>query len=280
MNSYAYFNGKFGKKGDISIPLSDRSIYFGDAIYEVAIGCYDRIMWEEDHLDRLIKNCKAIGIDIGYKKNFLSSLLREIAIRSGLESYLIYLQISRDMPMRKHSADGSKANLLITIDPIEINETEAPLRLITSPDLRYNYCNVKATNLLPAVLASTEAEKRGCDEAIFIRDGLVTEGAKSNILIINQGRVITPPLSPHILPGITRAHLLGICERERIPLEESNFSLQQLYSADEVLITSTTKLCRRADIIDNISVGGKNTELAEFLRSRLYQEYLSCKSPE
>ena len=81
MSSYAYFNGKFGKKEDIAIPLSDRSIYFGDAIYEVAIGCYDRIMWEADHLERLMKSCERAKIDHNYDKKQISSLLREIAVR-------------------------------------------------------------------------------------------------------------------------------------------------------------------------------------------------------
>ena len=280
MSSYAYFNGKFGKKEDIAIPLSDRSIYFGDAIYEVAIGCYDRIMWEADHLERLMKSCERAKIDHNYDKKHLSSLLREIAVRSMLESYLIYLQISRDMPVRKHSAEGSKANLLVTIEPIEIPEKEEAMKLITFPDLRYSYCDIKATNLLPAVLASTEAEKRGYDEAIFIKENNITEGAKSNILIIKQGRVITPPLSRQILPGITRAHLLAICKEENIPSEEREISLDELYTADEVLVTSTTKLCRRASLVNFTSVGGKDPELADLLRRRLYQDYLSCRKPE
>ena len=75
MCSYAYYNGKFGKKEEISIPLSDRSIYFGDAVYDVALGSYDRIMWESEHLDRLLANAKRLGIIHPYSKKHYAQKL-------------------------------------------------------------------------------------------------------------------------------------------------------------------------------------------------------------
>ncbi|MBQ8302951.1 MAG: aminotransferase class IV [Clostridia bacterium] len=279
MNSYAYYNGDFGKKDSIKIPLSDRSIFFGDAVYDAAIGCYDRILWENDHIDRLLLNAKRLEINHSYTKKFLSELLREIAVKSMIESYFLYIQISRNLEKRVHSAFGSGANLLITVDHINIDDECQPLKLTIADDLRYGYCDIKTVNLLPAVIASTNAEKRGYDEVVLVKNGVVTECVKSNISIIKRGRILSHPKSHRILPGITRDHLLRTCVANQIEVEERPFTVEELFSADEILVTSTSKLCRPVSFIDDISVGGKNALLADFLCRKIYEEYaIYCKT--
>ncbi len=278
MNSYAYYNGKFGKREEIFIPLSDRCIFFGDAVYDAVIGSYDRIMWENEHIDRLLDNAKKMGIKHSYTRRFLSDLLREIGIRSMIDTYMLYVQISRDLSTRRHSAIGCGANLLVTVEPITIEKDPRPMKLITFPDKRYGYCDVKTVNLIPAVLSATAAEKDKFDEAVFIKDGIVTECTKSNISILKQGRLITHPKSEHILPGVVRAHLLFACKHFGIPFEERKFTKEELLSADEILVTSTTKLCKTADRIDNYSAGGKDPKKAKLLCDFLYSEFeKNCK---
>ena len=278
MNSYAYYNGKFGKRNEILIPLSDRSIFFGDAVYDAAIGSYDRILWEDEHITRFLGNAKRLGIRHGYKKHYLSSLLREIAVKSMIDTYLIYFQLSRDLPERRHSGIGCGADLLVTVEPIVIEEFPRPMKLITVPDLRYGYCDIKTTNLLPAVISATEAERADCDEAIFVKDGIVTECTKSNISILKQGRLITHPKSHKILPGITRAHLLAASRSLGIPYEEAEFSMEELFSADEILVSSTTKLCKTVSHIDSVRVGGRDKKTSSELCQFLYSEFTEfCK---
>ena len=273
MSSYAYYNGIFDKRKNISIPLSDRAIFFGDAIYDAAIGCYDRILWEKEHIERFLNNARIIGIKHEYTYEKLSALLREVAIKSMLKSYFIYFQLSRMSISRVHSAKNCESNLLITIDPFSINKSNSPIKLKTVNDVRYSLCNIKTTNLLPNVLASTAAEDDDCDEAVYIRDGYVTECSKSNILIIKQGRIITHPKTEHILPGIARAHILSDCAYLNIPFEDRPFSYEELISADEVLVSSTTKLVCRANKINGKPVGGKDDLLFTALRKELYEEY-------
>lgn len=278
MSSYAYYNGIFGKKEDISIPLSDRSIYFGDSIYDAAIGSYDRIMWENEHINRFLLNAKRLGIEHNFSSSFLSSLLREIGVKSMLDSYFLYFQMSRALPTRTHSAKGAKANLLVTIEPIKIDPEAKPLKLITFSDKRFGYCHIKTTNLLPSVMASTKAENAGCDEAVFVRGKYVTECAKSNISIIKQGRVITHPKNNRILPGIAREHLLQNCEKFNIPFIERPFTVNEMLSADEILVTSTTKLCKVATMINKKIVGGNNHFIANKLCQEMIYEYKKvCK---
>lgn len=281
MDSYAFYNGKFGKRSDISIPLSDRSVFFGDAIYEAAIGCYDRIMWEEEHIDRLLDNANRLSIRHKYTKKELSAILHEVAVKSCIESYLIYFSLSRSSDSRIHSAlKCENANLLITIEPFEVCNNSAPVSLIVREDLRYQFCNVKTINLLPNVIALTDAEKDGFDEVVFHRNGIITECAKSNISIIKQGRLITHPLTSHILPGITRHHVLMACDELHIPFFEEKYNLSDMYSADEIIISSSSKLCRKVKQISGISVGGKSNGIADKICSEIYRQYECCvKNP-
>lgn len=274
MSSFAYYNGRFDKKENISIPLTDRSVYFGDAVYDVAIGCFDRILWEDEHIARLLHGAKRLGITHSYSFEFISSLLREIAVKSMIASYIIYIQISRSYESRKHSALGCNANLLITIDPYNPDLYSPPMKLMTYEDKRYGYCDIKTTNLIPAVLASTEAEAKGFDEAVFLRHGIITECSKSNISILKQGRLITHPKSRHILPGITRNHLLEVCEEIRIPFYEDKFTINDLLTADEIIVTSSTKLCRSVGQINDKMVGGHATDVFNEIRLRLNRDYL------
>ncbi len=273
MNSYAFYNGYFGKREEISIPLSDRSIFFGDAIYDAAIGSYDRILWEEEHVDRFLKNAKRIGIKHNFGKKRLCQLLREVAVKSMIETYFLYFQLSRNHQTRNHSAIGCDSNLLITVDPIEIKRQSRPLKLITTEDLRYGYCDIKTVNLLPAVLSATEAQAKGCDEAVFIKNGIVTECTKSNISIIKQGRLITHPKNNCILPGIAREHLLKTCKNIGVVCEEREFTKEELFCADEILVSSTTKLCNRVSHIDSLPVGNRNRDLADKICHIMHKEF-------
>lgn len=273
MSSYAYYNGLFDRREKIHIPLSDRSIFFGDAVYDAAIGSYDRILWEDEHIERFLHGAERLKIQHEYTKEHLASLLREVAIKSMLNSYFIYFQLSRNSSRRNHSAVGCNANLLITIEPIDFDTSAPYMRLATAIDRRYDYCDIKTTNLIPAVIESTNAEKAGYDEAVFVKDGYITECAKSNISIINQGRVITHPKNNRILPGVTREHLLQLCKENNIPYEERPFSLNELFSADDILVTSCTKMCRPVNMIDGISVGGGDDRLKNFLCSLMQAEF-------
>ncbi|MBR4836626.1 MAG: aminotransferase class IV [Clostridia bacterium] len=274
MMSFAYYNGRFDKKENITIPLTDRSVYFGDAVYDVAIGCYDRILWEDEHINRLLYGAKKLGITHSYTFEFISSLLREIAVKSMIESYIIYIQLSRSYESRKHSAIDCGANLLITIDPFQPNIYSPPMKLMTYEDKRYDFCDIKTTNLIPAVLASTEAELNGFDEAVFVRQGIVTECSKSNISILKQGRLITHPKSCHILPGITREHLLLVCKAMGIAVHEEPFTINDLFTADEIIVTSSTKLCRSVSDINGVRVGGQDSDTFEKIRLWLNKDYL------
>ncbi len=276
MRGYAYYNGRFSKKEDVRIPLSDRVIYFADAVYDVAIGKGGRVYLGDLHIERLLSGAGALGYNHGYTHDFIAEIMSECIRRSGAESYSVYMQMSRNAPIRSHGAsvcDG--VNLLITAEPYELPLKNGEIKLISKEDKRYRYCNIKTVNLLPAVIASTEAEAAGCDETVLLRDGYVTECAHSNISILKDGTLYTHPLDEKILPGITRRELLSACRELGIKYREVPFSLSELLLADEVIVTSTTKLIRRALELDGIKLGGRDPATFLRLSEKMFDSFAS-----
>ena len=272
--SIAYYNGDFCDFSQVRIPLSDRCVFFGDGVYDAAIGKNGRIYLEKEHLDRFFTNARKMGIPIKMSREELSSLMAELIAKNGFREYFIYLQLTRFSEERTHSyPDTEKSNLLITVKEHTLPNPDKELSLITVPDVRYSMCDVKTLNLLPAVLASRRACESGCDEAVFVRDGYVTECAHSNIHVIKDKILYTHPNGKFILPGITRARLLYFCEKLGIVSREVPFTPYELKEADEVLVTSTTKLCLKAGKIDEKNVGKYSSEVGKKLIFALREDF-------
>lgn len=277
----AYYNGNFCNFSDVKIPLTDRCVFFGDGIYDAAIGRGGNIYLENEHIHRFINNAKRLNIPLNMGKGALCKLLRQLIEHSGYDEYFLYFQITRYSKERSHAYDDTaNSNILITVKEHNLPSYDKRLKLITENDIRHGMCDVKTLNLLPAVLASKKAFVSGCDEAIFIRDGIITECAHSNISIVKNGTLFTHPKSSYILPGITRERLLFMCEKLSIPYKEIPFSYEELKEADSVLVTSTTKLCLLADTVDGLEVGKDREPISERLIDALRKDFYDSQSKE
>ena len=273
--SVGYYNGVFDRIEEIRIPLSDRCVFFGDGIYDAAIGRNRRIYLKSEHIERFLKNAEKMHIACPYSKDELSALLDETVEKSQEECFFVYFQLTRTSRERRHAYNpNSPSNLLITVTPLAMPNPHRRLKLVTYEDLRYYYCNVKTLNLLPSVLASGYAEARSRDEAIFHRDSIVTECAHSNVSIIKNGVLYTHPTDNMILPGITRASLLEKCREMNIPFSTISFTLDELYSADEVLVTSSTKLCMLAESVDDVEYRSNENSLGILLAGALFADFM------
>lgn len=277
--SIAYYDGEFQEKENVRMPLSDRAIFFGDGIYDAAIGRGGNIYLEEEHIERFFGNARRLDIPVAFTKEQLSKILKSTISANNFKQYFVYFQLTRTSEERIHAyPDTQRSTLLVTVKAHEFPHPDKQLKLITTRDDRYLLCDIKTLNLLPAVLASRAAESAGCDEAVFIRDGIVTECAHSNLSIVKDGVLYTHPKSNKILPGITRERMLHLCRQMLIPYEERPFGKDELFSADEVLITSTTKLLLTASHIDGIAVGNNKNELSKRLVSALRKEFFDGKN--
>lgn len=274
MRQDTYFNGTFGYRAELSVPLSDRSLYFGDAVYDAAIGKNGKIFLCQEHIERLYRSAEKIGISPRVGKEELFRVLCDMT-KECMTPFFLYFQFSRDgKNIRTHAyPDDAGCNLLILRDPLAAPVYDEPISLITAEDLRYFYCDVKTVNLLPAVLASKRAALAGAEETVLHRGSRVTECAHSNISILKDGVLITHPLDCRILAGISREHLLAAAARLGIPVRERAFTLRELFAADEILVTSASKICRRASRLDGKPVAMRDGTRATLLCDAMFDEW-------
>ena len=275
MHINAYYNGVFTNRDEVRISLTDRAVFFGDGIYDAAIGANGKIFMLDDHVDRFFTNAKTLDIPVSMTKDELKSILLFLAGTSPHKCYFVYFQLTRFSEERVHSyPDTSRSNLLVTVTDQEPPRLNKRLKLTLAKDIRHEMCNVKTLNLIPSILASHKAVTQGCDEAVLHRNGTVTECAHSNVHIVSNGVIITHPLDNHILPGISRKHMLSVCKRLGISVIERAFSVYELYKADEVLVSSSSKLVAIAESIGNIVFPPQKSGIGELICREMTEDFI------
>ena len=188
------------------------------------------------------------------------------------DDLFVYFQASSGTSVRYHADREGTGNLLIMVYPKKIAPQEKTLRVCTVPDTRYGLCDIKTLNLMPNVLAAQEAEGMGCDEAVFVRDGEVTECAHSNVHILTDGILLSPPPCYCTLDGIGRRHLLSACAELSVPVVERRFSPEEMKRADEIIVTSAGYPCQRVVECDKSPCGQKGGRLFDALSDAVYKE--------
>jgi len=276
MQTLGYYNGTWGPLEQMSVPMLDRACYFGDGIYDAAYSRNYRIFTLDEHVDRFFRSAAALEIRLGQTKEELKTILNDMLRRMDSGECLVYWQATRGAAIRSHTyPDPAQcANLWIMLRPASVLPLERRLKLITAEDTRYLHCNIKTINLLLNCMAAEQAKRAGADEAVFHRGGRVTEGTSKNCHIIRDGVFITAPLDNLILAGVARAHLLRACAALGIPSEERPFTLEEMFDADEVLVSSAGCFGLAADFIDNKPVGGKAPEVLARLHKYLWDEFI------
>lgn len=276
MNNLGYYNGEIDLIENMKIPMLDRCIYFGDGVYEATFAMNHIIFALEEHVERIYNNANLLKINIPYRKEEIKAILSDLAKKVDSDKQFVYWQITRGTALRTHTYPKDiKGNLLVYITPLNfIGMKDEKIKLITLEDTRFFHCNIKTINLLPNVMASQAAEELGCEEAILHRGDRVTEGSHSNVHIIKNGVLKTAPTDNLILPGITRRHVIDICNNNNIPVLEKVFTVKELMDADEILITSSTKLVRAAKEVDGTTVGGNAPEIVKVIKEEYMKKIL------
>lgn len=276
MDNLGYYNGEYDLIENMKIPMNDRVCYFGDGVYDATYSRNHKIFALDEHIERFFNSAGLLKIKIPYTKGQLKELLNEMVSKVDSGEQFVYWQVTRGTSMRNHAFPGEdvKANIWIMLKPLTIKDMSQKIKLITLEDTRFLHCNIKTLNLLPSVIASQKTEEAGCQEAVFHRGDRVTECAHSNVSIIKDGILKTAPADNLILPGIARAHLIKMCKRFGIPVDETPFTVKELMAADEVIVTSSGQFCMAACEIDGVPVGGKASDIVKKLQDALLQEYL------
>lgn len=278
MKTLGYYNGKYDEIDKIMIPMSDRSHWFGDGVYDATCARNYKIMAIDEHVDRFFNSARLLNINLGFTKEYLKDLLNELVQKLDDDELFVYWQATRGgNGLRSHNYDKEqKANLWITICSEKITDKDKEYKLTSMEDTRFLHCNIKTLNLIPSVVAYQYAKENNCDETVFHRGDIVTECAHSNVHIIKDKKFITHPADEYILPGIARAHLLKACKALNIEVEERPFTVDELINADEVIVSSSGDLCIRATEFEGKAVGKKDSDTFNRLKEYIYQEWLEC----
>ena len=276
MENLGYYNGKFDTIENMYVPMNDRACFFGDGIYEAAYTKNHIVYALDEHIDRLFEGATTLDIKVPHTKEKLRDIICELVKKVDADEQLVYFQVSRGTQMRNHTPDPELVgNLWITVRPQKMRDSYTPMTLMTLEDTRHLFCNIKTLNLMSAVIASKKALDAGVDEAVLHRGEYVTECTHSNIFIITKNNELkTAPVSNMILPGVSRAHLINAARKLDIPVIEEAFTLEEMFSAKEIIVTASGALCRPVSTIDGKVVGGKANETLSALRDFVTNDFL------
>jgi D-alanine transaminase len=256
--SQVFLNGEMLPLEQARIPVLDRGFLFGDGVYEVIPVFAGRLFRIDEHLRRLQNSLDAVRIPNPMTAAEWRVMLTELCAQYPGQDQSLYLQVTRGVDHKRDHLIPQpplRPTLFAMTSVLELPASPPPVRLVTRTDQRWLRCDIKAITLLANLLSKSEAAEADADEALLVRDGWVNEGAASNLFIVRDGVLLTPPAGPQLLPGITRDLLLELAARHRIPAREQRIDLQQLHSAEEIWITSSTREIRPAIELDGQAVG-------------------------
>jgi D-alanine transaminase len=258
----AYFNGQFLPKEEIKISPDDRGFLFADGVYEVIRAYGGKLFKMDEHLKRLARSLREIRIDYPALPELAAIGEKLITINNlaAGEFATLYIQITRGAATsRKHPFPDEPIppTVYVAASPgiSQRAKIENGVKIILTPDIRWTRCDIKSISLLPNVLANQQAKENDAEEAVLVRDGVITEGSHTNIFMIFDGRVLTHPLNSHILPGITRDIIIDLCGQLKIPFQEKFVLGKDLPMAEELFISGTSMEVTPVIQVDEWTVG-------------------------
>lgn len=254
-----WINGDYVAESHAHVSIFDRGLLFGDGVYEVAAALNGRLLDADLHLVRLERSMREIGLVLDRPAAELAEVMQALLDRNGVQSGLVYLQVTRGPAERDFPFPANPAPTVFAYarpkryidDP---NATGIALHAV--PDIRWARRDIKSTAMLAQVLAKQAARAAGAYEAVMHQDGEVTEGGSSNVWIVRDGAAITRVPSHAILAGITRDVTRLVAAEIGVPVVDRPFTLDELRGADEAFITSATSFVLPVVSLDGVPVGG------------------------
>ncbi len=244
MPSVAFINGAFMPLAEAKVSVDDRGFQFGDGVYEVIRTYQGQPFALEAHLARLERSATALELGSLYSRAEWTRYIQEGIRRAAYPEAKIYLQVTRGSAPREHAySTGVAPTVVMTVRefcPLDRSVSATGVEVITTEDIRWGRCDIKSVNLLANVLARQQAQRAHVFESILLKNGLVTEGAVSNVMLVQRGTVVTAPEGPCILSGVTRALVLELARNVGISTDERFVSHAELSGAEEVFLTGTT----------------------------------------
>ena len=241
-----YLNGRFVPREEACIPVTDRGLLFADSVYEV-IPAYAGVPFRaQQHLDRLQRSLAAVRLPDPMSREQWLQMIGALCQGCPSRDQSIYIQVTRgSYPTRALRLPAQvEPNVIAFVSPIPERDPRIAregLKAITIEDIRWHRCDIKSTNLLANILAQAQALEKQADDAIFIRDGIAKEGTASNLFIVLDGLLLTPPNSDELLAGVTRDLVMELAADAGIAHAEASIAEADLYAAEEIWLSSSTR---------------------------------------
>lgn len=276
-SSVVYLNGQYLPRDQARLDVEDRGVLFADGVYEVVAFFNGRALAMPQHLERMGKSLQGVRMSADLAAG-LDQVSRELVARNRLRDADVYWQITRGPAVRNHVIPAAaKPTILAMAYPIEAVKPGTPARtakLKLVEDQRWHQCWIKSLMLLPNVLAISEAQAAGFQEALLHRGDIITECSRTSFFMVREGELWTHPADQWILAGITRAIVIELAGRAGIPVHEEAFTVSQALAADEAFITGTVnRLTAIAQIDDRPLAQGAPGPVTARLND-LYQRYI------
>jgi len=243
-----YINGKYYPKSEAKISVYDHGLLYGDGVFE-GIRAYNGVVFKlKEHINRLYRSAHVIMLDIPMTKDEMMKVVIETLKRNNLRDAYIRLVVTRGIgDLGLAPGKCSKPTVIIITDTIKLYTADVKEKGVTAvvtwvrrDAVDATSHEIKSLNYLNSVLAKIEAENIGVDEAIFLdQRGFVCECTGENIFIVKEGRIITPPITTGLLPGITRNRVIQLANDLGYEVNERNITSTELFTADEVFFTGT-----------------------------------------
>ncbi|MGB0768032.1 MAG: aminotransferase class IV, partial [Phycisphaeraceae bacterium] len=250
--SIVYLNGRHLDRADAVLSVDERGVHFADGVYEVVRYFNGKAFTMAEHVERLERSLD--GIDLAFDAKAVADISDELVARNGLSDARVYWQVTRGAGLRNHIiADDLTPTIYLSAEQAPQLVADQPIpsiAAITTLDDRWHNCWIKSLMLLPNSLAKTKAAKAGAGEALFVRDGRVTEGASTNCFAVFDNELYTHPADRFILEGITRNVVIQLARQLNIPVHEQAFTSADLPAADELFITGTGSLLAAITQVD------------------------------
>lgn len=282
-----YLNGEYTTLPNARISVMDRGFIFGDGIYEVVPVYGGRLFRFDDHMARLERSLRECRIRNPQDRAGWAAIARELVSRyaqaqgvsTSASDQLIYLQITRGVAMRDHvmPTDIEPTVFMMTnvMKPPSAEQREQGVACVTADDFRWAKAHIKATSLLGAVFARQISFDAGATETVMFRDGCLSEAAASNVWIVKDGCVVGTPKDNLVLEGIRYGLVEALCQAQGIPFSLRRIRRDEVFGADEVLLTSATKEVLPVTRLDGLPVGsGRPGPVYQ----RLYEGYQRAKA--
>jgi D-alanine transaminase len=277
MSQIVYLNGEFLPIEQAFVPVLDRGFIFGDGIYEV-IPVYSRRPFRlDEHLVRLQNSLNGVRIANPHTHEEWKKRVCELIERNDSDDQYVYLHITRGVAKRDHAfPKDATPTVFMMSSPLVTSSrelVESGVSAVSAVDNRWDRCDIKAISLLPNVLLRQTAVDAGATETVMFRNGILTEGAASNIFAVENGVILAPPKDNHMLPGITYDLVLELAAADHITVEIGKFDEARIRRADELWLTSSTKEVLAITTLDGKPIGnGKPGPLFRRMHA-LYQDY-------